>query len=234
MKKIQLNLKQYDIKKLRDSLFVSPQYPIFFWLGRVHSKRRLDLFIKAAAKLHQDGNKVNILIAGPVEKNEKTNLLNLIDDLNLNDWVVFYGPSYDEKNNAMLFSMSSATVSPGPIGLTCIHSLTYGIPIITNNPRTSYQLPEADAILDKITGKFYEYEELESLRDAMMFFMNLNREEKKRISFIADKVIRERFSPDYQIKVIEDALAGNLPSGWNWKKKFNDSFEQIHSVGKIL
>lgn len=212
-----------EIDEFRRQCFSHPEAPIFLWLGRIHSRRQLGILIDAASLLHARGTPVNILLAGPVsEETEGKALRTLVERHGLCDYIKFYGPSYNEKTNVKLFAMAIATVSPGPIGLTCIHSLTYATPVITSDLKNCKHGPEIDAIIPRITGDFFESGNADSLAKIMTIWINKSLEEKKQLAKITDKIIRERFSVRYQLKVIKDALHGIPPSGWEWKKTFTD------------
>ncbi len=64
-----------------------------------------------------------------------------------------YGACYDEEIIGELIFNAQLCVSPGNVGLTAMHSLVYGTPVITHN-NFSNQSPEFEAIIDGKTGSF--------------------------------------------------------------------------------
>ena len=67
---------------------------------------------------------------------------------------IFYGATYDEKELSKLIYMSDLTVSPGNIGLTAIHSLSYGTPVCSHS-NFNNQMPESEAIINFENGFFF-------------------------------------------------------------------------------
>ncbi len=118
--------KRMNIENLtqkRREIFLCPDYPILFFIGRLTKPKRLEYLIFAGAELHKRGMPVNILFIGDgVEKEE---LIHLTQQNNLNEYVRFYGASYDEYELSSLIAMADLCVSLGDIGLTVLHSLVY-------------------------------------------------------------------------------------------------------------
>ena len=80
----------------------------------------------------------------------------------LNQNVCFFGPCYDEFEIGMLIYNAALCVSPGNVGLTAIHSLSYGTPVISHND-FKHQMPEFEAIVPGETGAFFIANDLNSL-----------------------------------------------------------------------
>ena len=96
------------------------------------------------------------------------------------------------------------SVSPGKIGLTAMHSMTYGTPVISHN-NLDKQMPEFEAIVPGMTGDLFEYNDVKDLSITIekWLFAKTKRPE------IIDKcinVIQENFSPESQVVAIESAL----------------------------
>ena len=123
--------------------------------------------------------------------------------------VHFYGPCYDEKRLGQLLYHASVCVIPGDIGLSAIHSLTYGTPVITHN-KFSTQGPEHEAIEVGISGDFYSFGEVDDLYTKIIFWLEKEREKKKHIS-ICRKNIDRYYNPDYQVKVMKNIIEGGNP-----------------------
>jgi glycosyltransferase involved in cell wall biosynthesis len=220
-KKIREELDQNDILHFKKSLFKSPELPLFLWVGRLIPARRLDMLIAVAKRMHDENNPVNVLIVGPDDNGTLSKLKKMAYDFHISSSVNFYGPSYDETQNAKFFMMATALVSPGPIGLTCIHALTYGTPVITNDNKY-IQNPEIDAILPGVTGEFFSYNNFDSLVNSIKKILRWPIQHEERIR-VCDQIILKYFSTEYQCQVISSALSGENNFDWNWR----DSFEKI-------
>jgi glycosyltransferase involved in cell wall biosynthesis len=131
---------------------------------------------------------------------ERKRLLNLCNKLELNKFTKFYGSCYDEKKIALLISASDLCVSPGEIGLTCMHSLVYGTPVISHNDK-SRQGPEVEAIIPGKTGDLFEYCNIKDLSIVMEKWLFKKRNEKE-ISEKCIEIIRKRYNPYKQVQTI--------------------------------
>ncbi len=87
---------------------------------------------------------------------EKKRLLKRVNYHSLQDRVNFFGASYDEELNYRLIACSDCCISPGEVGLTAIHSLMYGTPVITHN-NFDQQMPEYEAIIPKYNGDYFNF-----------------------------------------------------------------------------
>ena len=94
-------------------------------------------------------------------------------------------------------------MSPGNVGLTCIHSLSYGTPVCTHNNFFN-QMPESEIITDGKNGIFFEENSLEDLKEKIIFwFDNLHGKYSK--EFIRKK-IDESYNPANQIKIFNNII----------------------------
>ena len=161
---------------------------------------RLDLLIRAAAMMAKSGRKIVVLLvgAGP----EKERLQALADGLGVT--VHLPGAIYDESILARLIYSSDACVSPGKVGLTAMHSLSYGTPVVTHG-NLDHQMPEVEAITDGTTGAFFEEGDPTSLASAIERVIT-SFPPRDEVRALCRAVIRDRYTPERQREIIEDAL----------------------------
>ena len=129
------------------------------FVGRLTKVKNLELLLNAVALLKSQYLDVNLTFIG--DGTMKDELVKQVQQLGI-ERVWFYGACYDEKELSCLIYNADLCVSPGNIGLTAIHSMSYGTPVLTHN-NFPYQMPEFEAIEDGITGTFFEYENYDSL-----------------------------------------------------------------------
>ena len=161
----------------------------------------MHLLLHAANILNQKGIQVNILIIGNGEDEEC--LKDISRQYNLNTW--FYGPSYDEEINAQLLAQSDLCVSPGNVGLTAIHSMMFGTPVITHS-NFANQGPEFEAIISDKTGAFFEEEDVQSLADTISNWLN-SKSDRAAIRQACYAEIDNNWNPDFQIRIIEKNIS---------------------------
>jgi len=184
-------------------LFNNPGNPVLLFIGRLTSSKRLNQLIAACEKLHGRGMPVNMLFIGDGEERRK--LHNLCDQKNLLPYTTFLGECYDEQKLAALIAMADVCISPGNVGLTAMHSLMYGTPVIThNNPFD--QMPEFEAITQGETGMFFEQGSVESLTETIYTWLQLNQNKRDQIRNKCYKIIDKYYNPAFQAKEIKVAI----------------------------
>lgn len=158
------NSLQYEKQKaiyqsLKSELLISKKkelfgnnLPLLIFTGRLTKSKRLDLLIKALQICRQRGKNYNLLLLGD---GPEANHLKSLAMEHLKNQVKFWGSCYDENIIGELFFIADLTVSPGNVGLTAIHSLTYGTPVITHD-NFANQRPEVEIIEDGDTGSFFK------------------------------------------------------------------------------
>lgn len=176
--------------------------PVLIIIGRLNLRKRLDLLFEAVDILRNRGESYNIVLVGDGE--DKNKLQQMASEMQLIERTWFYGPCYDERQNATLLVNSDMCVVPGDIGLTAIHALMFGVPAITHNC-FKYQGPEFEAIKPGFTGDFYEYGSVESLANVISNWFNThNNREKVRTDCYGE--IDSNWNPYYQLNVIREHL----------------------------
>ncbi len=174
-------------------------FPTLIFIGRLNKIKKLDMIILAYRKLQTMGFNCNIAFIGDGPERKK------LEELSNNDKNIwFYGALYDENIIARLLYNADLCLSPGNVGLTAIHAIYYGLPVITNNSFT-YQMPEHEAIVPLKTGDFFAENNVDSLAAVIInwFKINPNRE---RIRNECYKVADTKFNPYYQISVLKKMI----------------------------
>jgi glycosyltransferase involved in cell wall biosynthesis len=153
--------------------------------------------------MKQKGVLCNLAIIG--KDVDGTNLEVLVTEFQLEDQVWFYGACYDEEEIAKLIYNADLCVSPGPIGLTALHAMTYGTPIITND-NFSKQMPEFEVIQNNETGVFYKEGDLSDLTNKITQWIGLGKTQRNNIRKKAYSIIDAKYNPHYQIGVLKDLI----------------------------
>jgi len=187
----------------KKELFKNYDLPVLIFIGRIISRKKLDELIDACEKMHQLGMPINLLFVG--DGDDRSRLGMLSESKNLQDYIVFYGETYNETELAPLIALSDVCVSPGEVGLTAIHSLTYGTPIITHdNPYE--QGPEFEIITPGCTGMFFEYGKVESLVNVITEWLRNNSSKREQVRSNCYEIVEKFYNPAYQAKVIKSVI----------------------------
>jgi glycosyltransferase involved in cell wall biosynthesis len=192
------SLSYEELKNYRKPFFKDFELPQLIFIGRLIPQKKLHQLIEALYILCNSGIQMNLLIVG--EGKEKKSLINLIKEYKISEHVFFKGESYDEEENYKLIASSDLCVSPGEIGLTAIHSLSYGIPIITHN-NFKEQGPEFEAIEPGFTGDFFEQDNIIDLVQKIQNWL-INHPVKTDLLQNCYKIIDSKYNPEYQREVI--------------------------------
>jgi glycosyltransferase involved in cell wall biosynthesis len=177
--------------------------PTLVFIGRLTKVKKLNLVFEALSILMKKGVNYNIILIG--EGEEKKRLMDLSLNLKLkNTW--FYGKCYDEAEIANLIFNSDICISPGNVGLTAIHCLMYGTPVITHN-NFKNQMPEFESIIPNATGAFFIENNPHDLSVKIEEFLKLINENKEFITNNCYEMIDERYNPYIQINIMKSVLS---------------------------
>lgn len=199
-------------KELRDCILPSSiykrhfgnEYSTIIFIGRLTKIKKLDMLIEAIVKLKAKGEYYNLVFIG--DGAEKENLKLKVESSGIQDNVWFYGASYDEIQNAELIYNADLCVSPGNIGLTAMHVLAYGCPIITHNS-FEWQMPEFEAVHQGITGDFFVKDNVDSIVEVISKWFTMNRDKREDIRQACYKEIDTQWNPYFQMNVLKDNLS---------------------------
>lgn len=142
--------------------YFNNSYPVLIYSGRLNPVKKIDFLLKAVSELIVEGVHCNLFIIGEgperdtLEKQAK-------NDRNLKGGVYFYGSCYDENKIGDFFYNAQCCVSPGNVGLTGVHAMTYGCPVITHD-NFSEQMPEYEVVIPGLTGEFFIQNSIEDLK----------------------------------------------------------------------
>jgi glycosyltransferase involved in cell wall biosynthesis len=203
-KEIRTKWDDHQLSELRHSQFKNSNCPVLIFIGRVTKRKGLELIFRAQLALQNRGIFVNVLVIGDGE--DKANLEKFVSDSHLSEYVKFYGPCYKEELIAPLLMMSDICVSPGEVGLTCIHSMTYGTPVVTHD-EPEFQGPEWEAIVPGKTGNFFKKGDSMSLALILEEWF-VNGVSRKWVAQNCISVVERCYSPDNQLRIINMAVEG--------------------------
>ena len=183
--------------------FFKNDYPNLFFIGRLTSIKRLDMVLRAMAILRNRGEEYNMTFIGGGDTYEE--LLLLSKELGLEQNVWFYGPCYDEKELSDLIYNADLCVSPGNVGLTAMHTMVFGTPVLTHND-FSHQMPEFEAIHDGETGAFFKEGDISSLADSISEWFKSKGGQREAVRQACMKEIDENWTPQFQLDVLKQHL----------------------------
>ncbi|MCL7763382.1 glycosyltransferase [Polaribacter sp. Z014] len=177
-------------------------YPVLLFIGRLTEVKKLDYVIKAQKDLIETGFPVNLVFIGTGVAEE--NLKNFVVESKTESMTWFYGSCYDEAQIGNLIYNADICVSPGNVGLTAMHSMVYGTPVISHD-NFPLQMPEFEAIVKGETGDFFKYDDISSLTDKIRNWLKTNTD-RNSIRNKCFNRIDNYFNPNFQLKIIKSVL----------------------------
>lgn len=198
-------------KRIRKNLDISNVYHVHFgnenptllFVGRLTREKRIDLLIEAINILDHDNSPVNLILIG--DGTETGSLKKLVDKYGLKDRVWFYGACYDDSEIASLIYNASLCISPGNVGLTAMHSMAFGTPVVTHNC-FPYQGPEFEAIIPGKTGAFFKHNDVDSLVTEVRKWLNHNPTERESTRKFCYEVVEKEWSVDFQMARFKEII----------------------------
>jgi len=112
---------------------------------------------------------------------------------------------FEEERLGELIYNADVCVSPGNVGLTAIHCLTYGTPVITNDNFTN-QGPEFEVIRENVTGAFFKENSVEDLCRKIKAWTSLSSENRESTRKQCQTIIAEHYTPQYQVNVLKNLI----------------------------
>ena len=199
---IRLNMNTCDIYRK----FFSNEYPTIIFVGRLTKVKQLDLIVEAQKILRGNDFCLNVVFVG--DGTERQTLQSLVKEYHLDPFVWFYGACYDEETNADLIYNADLCVSPGNVGLTAVHVMMFGCPVITNDD-FNHQMPEFEAIKRGITGDFFHQNSVNSLANSIRQWLTTHMDNREEIRQACYEEIDNKWNPHIQIDILRKVLYHN-------------------------
>lgn len=187
-------------KKEFITFFKDNSLPTIIFIGRLTKIKQLPILIEALKFSNYANSRYNLLIvgSGKYKKYLENTYKSFIDK----GWLHFYGDCFDDNKTSELIYHSDLCVSPGNIGLTAIHSLSYGTPVASHN-NLNNQMPEVEAIIDGENGFLFEENNSDDLANKIdNWFLNNSNPDKD----VIRKIIIDKYNPKYQMRIFTDTI----------------------------
>jgi glycosyltransferase involved in cell wall biosynthesis len=142
--------------------------PTILAVVRLIPLKKLSQTIEAAAVLAAAGSPVRLVFAGDGPDREVLKARARELDVEL----VLTGGIYEEERLRRLYEQATVTVVPGPVGLTAVQSMKFGVPVVSHsNP--DHQVAEWEAIREGETGGLFVEDDPRDLARAISLWLNL-------------------------------------------------------------
>jgi glycosyltransferase involved in cell wall biosynthesis len=167
-------------------------------IGRLMKKLKLEQVIEAIKVQSASGQDIRLFLIG--DGPEKAKLKELAQEYKIQEKIVFYGACHDEQELAKLYNASDYSVVMGKVGLSAMHSLAYGIPMITNDNLDEH-FPEIEAIVDGKTGFYFQEDNINDFNSKLKSLPY-----RGNIYNQCIETIEKYYTPQRQKELIENAI----------------------------
>lgn len=158
-----LNKEDYGFDEKSEGRKESKAIRILF-SGRFNYNKRVDILIEALGILRSRHQAFSCRLIGDGAGLDLAQ--SRAKDLGISASVAFLGEVYG-KETATYFNQSDVFVLPGKVGLSIVHALSFGLPVITTNQMHVHS-PEYELIEPGQNGDFFEGFNPESLADCII------------------------------------------------------------------
>lgn len=203
----QLRQKLHGLRKTDVfPFFDNPMSPVLIFIGRLTKVKKIDMLLQAVDQINSEIPRVNLVVMGDGPERKK---LEDIGKKGLKEkWLHFTGACYDEEVIGRYLSFSDLCVSPGDVGLTAIHALSFGTPVGTHDNMFN-QMPEAEAIRHGYNGFFFKENDINDLKIKIEDW--INNVDHILIKEKSYDIVDKYYNPHYQLTVFERLISGEKP-----------------------
>ncbi len=204
---IREKLESQGVEHVRAQLGIEQDVVLILAIGRLTERKRWAQLISAMALLKARGQRPFLVVVGDGPMAAALKAQVAAEGLDLE--VRFAGACYDEETIARYMTASDLSVVPGDVGLSAIHALTYGCPVITHDNMTTHG-PEAEAIVEGRTGSSFRENDVHHMVTVIeQWTKSLSSPEARRHTREACiATVEQRYTPEYMKHVFDLAVAG--------------------------
>jgi glycosyltransferase involved in cell wall biosynthesis len=190
------------IVQARQKTGVAPDIPLLISIGRMTPGKDLHLLPLALAELKAAGRRVDLVFVG--DGPARREIEDLVLRHGIGEQVYFMGEIYAEADLCPLIAAADICVCPGAVGLTSMHALIYGTPVITHD-QPDWQKPEYEAIKAGITGAFFHRGNAQDLARTIETWLATNHDRTVLRNVCRESLLRH-YTPENQRIIIEQAV----------------------------
>lgn len=172
------------------------------FIGRLTQQKRLDILLLAIRYVEDRGIPIKCYLIGDGEM--LVHLKSMVNEYELNRSIYFYGASYNEAITAVFLFHADVCISPGEVGLTAMHSMVYGTPVITHS-NVDRQMPEFESVIPGETGDFFKENDALDLAEKMLRWKR-EHSDRNWVRNQCYKMIDTNYTPDFQQSVFIDGI----------------------------
>ena len=173
------------------------------FIGRITKQKNLELVLEALVFLKEKHIKCEFHLIG--SGSHLKNIINVARSKNVQEAIVHHGEIYDLNQSSKIIQKCHLGVSPGNVGLTAVHLISLGVPVVTHNDQKR-QMPEYEIIRSGTTGSLFIKDNPLSLANEILFWRRKLVSQNYPDSNEMRMEIDNYYNPRYQMSVIEQVI----------------------------
>lgn len=190
------------VDKQKSKIFHNPDLFTVIFIGRLVKPKKIEFLLKAVKEFSKNGNPINCVIVG--DGPEKNSIKDFVSFNDLEKNIFLTGALYKEEEIYEYFKIADLMVSPGNVGLNCMHSLAYGVPVLTHD-NFMYHGPEVEAIIPGENGLLFRHDDYGDLISKIDEWRG-NQFKTSDIRGKCQEIIKTRYNPVSQAEKIIEAV----------------------------
>lgn len=160
-----------------------------FYVGRLREGCGIELALKAAESL---GITMHVIGDGEYLEQLKKKYLS----------AYFYGAVFDVEQQKKIASLCMAGIYGGDAGLSVVHYMAWGLPVIVHSSMAQHMGPEPSYICDKYNGLLFNREDLNSLKEVVKS-ISVDLELREKLSLGALNTFSQLSNPPMHAKFLK-------------------------------
>lgn len=143
------------------------------FIGRMIKSKEPELLVKIYEAINERfGGNIGIHYIGDGE--EKDRISSYVKEKGFSNNFFFHGAIYDERTIGELLFCSDLMVLPGECGLSVVHALSFGTPVVTfkSDEKGPFHGPEIEYVIDSKTGFLIEKGNLNQMSETIINYLN--------------------------------------------------------------
>ncbi len=139
--------------------------PVLINVGRIYPENRLETLVRALPIVAARWPTVKLVVIGRVTE-EAQRLQQLARSLSVAGRIFWAGAIYDEEQIAPWMLTAALFCYPANIGLSIMHAMGYGLPVVTGDSLASHN-PEIEVLQNGVNGVLFKHDDAVALAAAI-------------------------------------------------------------------
>jgi glycosyltransferase involved in cell wall biosynthesis len=140
------------------------------YVGRIYQENRLDLMVSALPEILKKHSDIQLLVIGEVN-DCALEIQCQAEKLGVSHLIKWLGPIYDEQTISLYMLSSQLFCYPANIGLSIMHAMGYGVPVITGDNISTHN-PEIHVLRNGENGILFHHLDSNDLAEKISFALS--------------------------------------------------------------